>query len=123
MAWLLGNTEGEDSWETLSTSMWERGLSPERGFCLLVGDGAAGLEQARPTVYWDVPFQRCVLHELGNIWRDTVVPNHLEGKQLKLTTAASSGVLLGYGAPPMSGKLGVGRAASAANGRKHKQQR
>jgi hypothetical protein len=36
--------------------MVERGICPERGLCLLVADGAAGLGPARRTVYWDVPF-------------------------------------------------------------------
>ena len=53
---------------------------PERGLCLLVGDGSAGLEEARHTVYWDVPFQRCIFHKLRNIWGDIVVPEGVEGK-------------------------------------------
>ena len=60
--------------------MWERGILPERGLCLLVGDGSAGLEEARHTVYWDVPFQRCIFHKLRNIWGDIVVPEGVEGK-------------------------------------------
>jgi transposase-like protein len=80
VAWVLGSGEDEKSWEGLLTQMWERGISPERGFCLLVGDGSAGLEQARSTVFWDVLFQRCVFHKLRNIYRDIVVPDSLEGK-------------------------------------------
>jgi transposase-like protein len=80
VAWVAGSAEDEESWEALFTQMWERGISPKRGFQLLVGDGAAGLEQARRTVYWDVPFQRCVFHKLRNIWRDIVLPDHLEGE-------------------------------------------
>lgn len=80
VAWLVGSAEDEESWEALLTLMWERGICPERGFRLLVGDGSAGLEQARRTVYWDVPFQRCTFHKLRNIWRDVVVPDHLEGE-------------------------------------------
>lgn len=80
VAWVLGSAEDEQSWEALLTQMWERGIAPERGFSLLVGDGAAGLEPARRTVYWDVPFQRCVFHKLRNIWEDIIVPEDLEGK-------------------------------------------
>lgn len=80
VAWVLGNAEDEASWEALLTQMWERGICPEEGFCLLVGDGSSGLEQARRTVYWDVPFQRCIFHKLRNIWRDIVLPEELEGK-------------------------------------------
>jgi len=84
VAWVLGDGENEASWETLLTQMWERGIWVERGFCLLVGDGSAGLEQARRTVYWDVPFQRCVFHKLRNLWRDIVLPEGLEGKRARL---------------------------------------
>ena len=42
VAWVLGRAEDEASWEALLTQMWERGIGPERGLCLLVGDGAAG---------------------------------------------------------------------------------
>lgn len=80
VAWVLGSAEDEESWEALLTQMWTRGITPERGLRLLVGDGAAGLEQARRTVYWDVPFQRCVFHKLRNIWRDILVPDYLEGE-------------------------------------------
>jgi transposase-like protein len=80
VAWVQERAEDEQSWETLLTQMWKRGIAPERGFCLLVGDGSAGLEQARRTVYWDVLFQRCVFHKLRNIWRDIIVPDDLEGK-------------------------------------------
>lgn len=80
VAWELGKAEDEASWEALLTQMWERGICPEEGFCLLIGDGSPGLEQARRTVYWDVPFQRCVFHKLRNIWRDILVPEGLEGQ-------------------------------------------
>jgi transposase-like protein len=83
VAWELGSAEDEESWEALLTQMWKQGISPERGFRLLVGDGSTGLEQARRTVYWDVPFQRCIFHKLRNIWRDIVVPDQLEGKQAR----------------------------------------
>jgi len=79
-AWVLGSGEDETSWEALFTQMWKRGITSERGLRLLVADGAAGLEAARRTVYWDVPLQRCVFHKLRNIWRDIVVPDALEGQ-------------------------------------------
>ena len=75
-----GRQEDEESWELLLTQMYERGICPERGLCLLVGDGSAGLREARQTVYWDVLFQRCIFHKLRNIWRDIVVPEGLEGR-------------------------------------------
>ena len=80
VAWVLGRAEDEDSWEALLTQMWQRGICPERGLCLLVGDGSVGLEAARCTVYWDVPYQRCVFHKLRNIWRALLVPEGLEGR-------------------------------------------
>jgi transposase-like protein len=80
VAWVVGRQEDEESWEALLTQMYERGIRPERGLCLLVGDGSAGLREARQTVYWDVPFQRCIFHKLRNIWRDIVLPDGLEGK-------------------------------------------
>lgn len=83
VAWVLGSAEDEASWEALLTQMWKRGISPERGFRLLVGDGSPGLEPARRTVYWDVPFQRCVFHKLRNIWQDISVPDQLEGEEAR----------------------------------------
>ena len=83
VAWVLGEAENEESWEALLTQMFERGICPERGLRLLVADGAAGLSAARKTVYWDVPFQRCVFHKLRNIWRAIVLPQGLEGKGAK----------------------------------------
>lgn len=83
VAWVLGSAEDEASWEALLTQMWERGICPKEGFCLLVGDGSSGLEQARRTVYWDVPFQRCIFHKLRNIWGDIVLPEGLEGKKAR----------------------------------------
>jgi hypothetical protein len=80
VAWVLGRVEDKASWEALLTQMWERRIGPERGLCLLVGDGAAGLEAARRTVYWDVAFQRCVFQKLRNIWRDILVPDDKEGQ-------------------------------------------
>jgi transposase-like protein len=80
VAWTLGRAEDEESWEQLLTQMWERGISVERGLMLLVGDGAAGLTEARRTVYWNVPFQRCIFHKLRNVWRAIVLPEGVEGK-------------------------------------------
>lgn len=80
VAWVIGKAEDEASWEALLTQMVERGICPERGLCLLVADGAAGLGPARRTVYWDVPFQRCIFHKLRNLWRAIVLPHGLEGK-------------------------------------------
>lgn len=83
VAWVIGEAENEESWETLLTQMFERGICPERGLCLLVADGAAALSPARKTVYWDVLFQRCVFHKLRNIWRAIVLPEGKEGKAAK----------------------------------------
>ena len=83
VAWVIGEAENEASWEALLTQMFERGISPERGLRLLVADGAAALRPARQTVYWDVPFQRCVFHKLRNIWRAIVLPEGKEGKAAK----------------------------------------
>jgi transposase-like protein len=83
VAWVIGEAENEASWEALLTQMFERGICPERGLRLLVADGAPALLPARKTVYWDVPFQRCVFHKLRNIWRAIVLPEGLEGKAAK----------------------------------------
>jgi transposase-like protein len=80
VAWVIGEAENEASWEALLTQMFQRGICPERGLRLLVADGATALSPARQTVYWDVPFQRCVFHKLRNIWRAIVLPQGLEGK-------------------------------------------
>jgi transposase-like protein len=83
VAWVIGAGEDEESWEALLTQMFERGISPQRGLRLLVADGAPGLGPARKTVYWDVPFQRCIFHKLRNILRAVVLPPGLEGKAAK----------------------------------------
>lgn len=80
VAWVIGQAEDEQSWEALLTQMYHRGITPERGLRLLVADGSAGLGPARRTVYWEVPFQRCIFHKLRNIWRAIVLPEDLEGK-------------------------------------------
>ena len=80
VAWVLGQKEDKGSWEALLTQMYGRGICPERGLRLLVGDGAAGLREALRTVYWDVPLQRCIFHKLRNIWRDILLPEGLEGE-------------------------------------------
>ena len=84
VAWVIGKAEDEVSWEALLSQMVERGIEPKRGLRLLVADGAAGLGPARKTIYWDVPFQRCVFHKLRNIWRAIILPPDLDGKAAKL---------------------------------------
>ncbi|NIN65828.1 MAG: hypothetical protein GTO63_14270 [Anaerolineae bacterium] len=84
VAWVVGQAEDEESWTKLLTLMEARGICPERGLCLLVADGSAGLGPARRTVYWDVAFQRCVFHKLRNIWKGIVLPEDLEGKAARL---------------------------------------
>jgi transposase-like protein len=81
VAWVIGDAEDEQSWQTLLTQLYERGIHPDRGLRLLVVDGASGFEAARKTVFWDVPVQRCVFHKLRNIRRDLVVPEDLSRKQ------------------------------------------
>jgi transposase-like protein len=80
VAWVIGKAEDEQSWEALLTQMYERDICPRRGLRLMVADGSAGLGPARRTVYWDVPFQRCIFHKLRNVWRAIVLPEGLEGK-------------------------------------------
>jgi putative transposase len=80
VAWVIGEAEDEESWEALLTQMFQRGICPARGLRLLIADGAGGLSAARRTVYWDVPFQRCIFHKLRNVWRAIVLPQGLEGK-------------------------------------------
>jgi transposase-like protein len=84
VAWVVGQAEDEESWTKLLTLMHARGICPERGLCLLVADGSAGLGPARRTVYWEVPFQRCVFHKLRNIWKGIVLPEDLQGKAARL---------------------------------------
>ena len=78
VAWVMGPAEDEAGWDALLSQMWKRGITPERGLRLLVANGAAGLKAAHPTVYWDVPIQRCVFHKLRNLWRATVGPEELQ---------------------------------------------
>jgi putative transposase len=84
VAWVIGAAEDAASWQALLTQMWQRGITPERGFRLLIGDGSAGLEKARRFVYWDVAFQRCIFHKLRNIWRDIVPPEELTSRHVRV---------------------------------------
>ncbi len=77
IAWTVGQAEDRDSWEQLLDRLVARGVTPARGLRLVVGDGSAGLEEARQTVLWDVPFQRCIFHKLRNIGQAIAVPNEL----------------------------------------------
>ena len=74
VAWSLAQAESADEWGVLLDQMWGRGVQPERGLCMLVADGGAGLLSARHLAYWNVPLQRCIFHKLRNVWRDLVVP-------------------------------------------------
>jgi putative transposase len=83
IAWTIAAAEDRASWEQLLNLLLARGVSPERGLQLLVGDGSAGLKEARQTVLWDVPFQRCIFHKLRNIWDAIVVPEGLSDRGAK----------------------------------------
>lgn len=52
VGWVAGRAEDQESWEALLTQLYERGIVPERGLRLFVGDGSLGLKEARQTVFW-----------------------------------------------------------------------
>lgn len=84
IAWAVALAEDEASWARFLLQLHRIGLSPENGLCLLIGDGASGLEAARQRLFWDVPFQRCVFHKLRNIWRKLEVPQEMPARETRL---------------------------------------
>jgi transposase-like protein len=81
LAWLLEKDESLESWQHLLEHLFRLGIRPERGVCLLVGDGSSGLRAAWQANWWGVPFQRCIFHKLKNVRRDLVVPTHVSPDQ------------------------------------------
>ncbi len=62
----LARAESQAEWERFCTSLYERGLT-SKGLEVIVVDGGAGLLAALPTVYHDVPVQRCWAHKVRNV--------------------------------------------------------
>src|SRR5207248_4073191 len=59
-------SESEGEWERFLTSLWERGLKAA-ALRLITTDGGQGVQAALPTVFGEVPHQRCWAHKLRNL--------------------------------------------------------
>lgn len=62
----LARAESAAEWERFLTDLYERGLTGERLEMVCV-DGGPGLLATLPTVYPDVPVQRCWAHKIRNV--------------------------------------------------------
>lgn len=78
LAWMRAEGEDAASWQTFLERLYEAGLSPENGLCMLVSDGGTGFRAAYENVYWQVPLQRCVFHKLRNLARAIRTPSEMD---------------------------------------------
>lgn len=62
----LATSESQAAWETFLTDLYNRGLLGE-SLELIVTDGGAGLTATLPTVFPNIPLQRCWAHKTRNI--------------------------------------------------------
>lgn len=62
----LAGSESAAEWERFLTDLYRRGLEG-RGLEMICVDGGAGLLAALPTVYGDIPVQRCWAHKIRNV--------------------------------------------------------
>ncbi len=83
--WVLADSESEESWRDFLLALYARGLTPEAGLRLLIGDGAGGLRNAFDFVYYgQVPFQLCHFHKIQRIvHRDYLLDRAHRGELLQ----------------------------------------
>jgi transposase-like protein len=62
----LAGSESAAEWERFLTDLYRRGLTGKR-LAMICVDGGQGLLAALPTVYGDVPVQRCWAHKVRNV--------------------------------------------------------
>ncbi len=68
LGWTLARDEGSAAWQDFLVTLYDRGLTPERGLRLAIGDGAGGLREALKFVYFGrLPQQRCHFHKIQRI--------------------------------------------------------
>jgi len=68
LGWMLADSEDEASWREFLLTLYYRGLTPENGFRLAIGDGAPGLKRALDFVYYgQMPFQLCIFHKIKRV--------------------------------------------------------
>ncbi len=103
IGWTLADSESEEAWRDFLLALRARGLTPEAGFRLAIGDGVSALKQAVDFVYYgQMPFQLCHFHKIqrivhrnylrdrahrGDLLRDA--GHVLAGSSLTRSTAAS----------------------------------
>jgi len=63
---LLANSESQAEWEKFLSRLHRRGLKGDQAR-IICADGGEGLLAALPTVYPDLPVQRCWAHKMRNI--------------------------------------------------------
>jgi transposase-like protein len=62
----LAASESAAEWEKFLTDLYRRGLTGE-GLDMICVDGGAGLLAALPSVFHDIPVQRCWAHKIRNV--------------------------------------------------------
>jgi transposase-like protein len=65
--WHIAESESEESYLHLLNRLYERGLTGEAGFKLVVHDGCGGAKAALAYGYADVLEQRCIFHKIKNV--------------------------------------------------------
>jgi putative transposase len=62
----LARSESEREWEVFLTDLRDRGL-PVEDLAIIIVDGGRGLLNALPTVFPNIPIQRCWAHKVRNL--------------------------------------------------------
>jgi putative transposase len=85
LGWALADSESEEAWRDFLLQQYARGLTPEAGLRLLIGDGARGLKNALDFVYYgQVPGQLCHFHKIRRIvYRDYLLERAHRGQLLQ----------------------------------------
>ena len=81
LAWHLANSESEADWLFFLSALEGQGLRGDNGLQVIIHDGGSGLCAALDTIYFGVPYQRCLFHKLRNIFQTIHVPEQLSIKQ------------------------------------------
>lgn len=78
LAWMRADGEDATSWQTFLEVLWDAGITPANGLCMLASDGGTGFRAAYENVYWQVPLQRCIFHKLRNIAQAIHLPAEMD---------------------------------------------
>ena len=77
LGWVLAESESQTAWETRLLPLEQRGVYRQRGVEVFIHDGDKGLIAALNLIYPHIPHQRCLFHNLRNLWCDIQPPADL----------------------------------------------